>query len=38
LLWNLHPNFSYTFGRTASSEPFYDADRHALRLGIDASF
>lgn len=38
LLWRLHPNVSYTFGRTESSVPFFDADRHALRLGMDAAF
>jgi hypothetical protein len=38
LLGGLHPNLSYTFGRTSSSLPFYDADRHALRIGVDRSF
>jgi hypothetical protein len=38
LLWSLHPNLSYMFGRTASTVPFYDADRHALRIGVDTSF
>jgi hypothetical protein len=38
LLGGLHPNLTYTFGSTASSLPFYDADRHALRIGVDKAF
>jgi hypothetical protein len=38
LLWGFTPSLTYSYGRTSSSLPFYESDRHRLRLGIARTF
>jgi len=38
LLWGFSPSLSYSFGRTFSTLPFYESDRHRLRLGVARTF
>ena len=38
LLWGFFPSLTYSYGRTASSLPFYVSDRHRLRLGVARTF
>ena len=34
----LHPSLTYTYSRTSSSVPYFSADRHRLRLGVQRKF
>jgi hypothetical protein len=34
LLWGFAPSLTYSYGRTLSTLPFYESDRHRLRLGF----
>ncbi|MEA3051311.1 MAG: outer membrane protein [Sphingomonadales bacterium] len=34
----LHPSLTYTYSRTSSSIPYFDSDRHRLRLGVQRKF
>jgi hypothetical protein len=38
LLWGFYPSLTYSYGRTASTLPFYASDRHRLRVGIARTF
>lgn len=38
LLLGFTPSLTYSYGRTFSSLPFYESDRHRLRLGFTRSF
>jgi hypothetical protein len=38
LVWGFTPSLTYSYGRTSSSLPFYESDRHRLRLGFARSF
>jgi hypothetical protein len=38
VLWGFYPSLAYSYGRTASSLPFYASDRHRLRLGVARTF
>ncbi|MBV9932320.1 MAG: DUF560 domain-containing protein [Alphaproteobacteria bacterium] len=38
LLWGFYPSLTYSYGRTMSNLPFYESDRHRLRLGIARTF
>lgn len=34
----LHPSLTYTYSRTSSAIPYFSADRHRLRLGVQRKF
>jgi hypothetical protein len=34
----LHPSLTYTYSRTSSSIPYFNSDRHRLRLGVQRKF
>jgi hypothetical protein len=34
----LHPSLTYTYNRTSSSIPYFNADRHRLRFGVQRKF
>jgi hypothetical protein len=38
VLLGFYPSLTYTYSRTSSSIPYYSADRHRLRLGVNRSF
>ena len=38
LLWGFTPSLTYSYGRTFSTLPFYESDRHRLRLGLARTF
>jgi hypothetical protein len=34
----IHPSLTYTYSRTSSSIPYFNSDRHRLRLGVQRKF
>ena len=38
VLLGLHPSLTYTYSRTSSSIPYFNSDRHRLRLGVQRKF